>query len=241
MKGEARRCSRCQAEGRDPWHPITEFPPNKATADGLSLYCRRCKRESSKKPAAKASKAPELSDSKSEFLTVPVPRPRRPGPPSTITPALVEQICTPLRRGHTRRVAARLAGVDEDTLAQWIKRGREENSGPARELLDSVLAAEAHGEHLHVERVIEAGEIDPTHSRWFLERRYSQGTETWARKEHLDVSTNEVMDASAARELLTKKLLALGVAAARPATGAGADPAAPPDTDGEPGGQEGAL
>lgn len=210
--------------------PIAEFPINRAMADGRAAYCRPCKRlveRERKNPPSKKS-----SSSKPKNLTAGQPIPRKPGargPPSTITPELIEQLCEPLRRGHSRRASAKRLGVLEDTFAQWMKRGSEETSGPTRELYLAVTAAEGEGEYTLLEKVREAAEIDPHQARWMLERRYSQGAETWVRKEHIDVTAGpEMPEVSVVRELLFTRLKGLGGggAAGTPVDAGGGGPAA---------------
>lgn len=201
-----KRCSRCERE-----LPKKQFPKNSSLADGLALYCRGCKRAADrdhrnggppKRPSAEKPKS-----STPEILADGVLPPKRRGPASTITKQLIADLVAVLERGHTRRAAARRCSISEDTFATWMKRGGEDRHGPARELHDAVLEAEGEGELRLLELVRTAAEIDVHQARWILERRYSLGAETWARKEHLDVSTStQTMDVSVVRELVLKRL-----------------------------------
>lgn len=204
--------------------PLTDFPTNRALADGLGAYCRPCKRAADRGgKSQKASEKPQAP--KAEILSAPARKPGARGPKSSITTELIEQLCEVLRRGHTRRAAARKCGVLEDTLASWMKRGGEDKSGPARELYCAVSEAEGEGEFALLELVREGAEIDAQQARWILERRYSQGTETWVRKEHIDVTHGpEMPEVSVVRELLFSRLKGLG--------GGAPTPAAPLDTGG---------
>lgn len=223
--------------------PIAQFPINRALADGRGAYCRPCKRAADrgeKSPKARG----KLQAPKAEILAVPPTKPGARGPPSTITPELIEELCTVLRRGHTRRAAARKCGVLEDTFASWMKRGAEDKSGAARELYYAVSEAEGEGEFALLEIVRDGAAIDPQQARWILERRYSQGTETWVRKEHIDVTTGpEMPEVSVVRELLFSRLKGLGggstpPVAPRDAGGggspAGTEPDRNPPVDGTP-------
>jgi transposase-like protein len=232
--GAEKKCSRCQK-----LKTLAEFPRNKAMADGLAVYCRSCKRESARVVAKGTTPEPKLQAPKPKNLAVPA-KGRR-GPVSGITPELTDALCEHLRRGHTRRAAARKAGVNEDTLASWLKRGAEEKTGEAKALRDAVLEAEGEGEFQCFELIREAAELDPVQARWILERRYSLGAENWARKEHIEVAAGPTMpEVTLVRELLTKRLEGLIRPPARggegPAVGAVGQPRpdeaapAPPDS-----------
>lgn len=221
-----KHCPRC---GTD--KPVSDFPPNRSLADGLAAYCRQCKREADRErrhpklaepPASKAASAP-----KPKTLT---PKLRRGGRPSTITPELIEAICAKLRRGHSRRVAARAAGINEDTLAQWCHRGREapEPDAPTRVLLEAVLEAEGQGIEVLEQYVLDGAEIDPHMAMRALERR---SPEDWARRERVELSNSndKPMEVDDLRRLvierLTKYLPAPTEAAALPAAAADPGPA----------------
>jgi hypothetical protein len=216
-------------------------------ADGRAAMCRPCKRsdDHSREPGAVDLRAPAaVSASKARNLApptgdspsaAPAPPKRRGGVPSTITPELITEICGVLERGHTRRVAARMAGVLEDTLAKWIQRGEELRGegkpGPTRDLFEAVLLAEGRGEYSLVELVKTASEIDPHNAKWLLERRYSTGLETWSRKEQVTLATGDKpLEVNVLRELLAKKLDAFD--RSEPAA---APPVAPPPPAPDPG------
>ena len=205
-KGETKRCAHCEE-----FKPLAEFPPNRATADGLAAYCRPCKREVGRRGAEEKPKAP----TRDNLPVPPPPRRNQRGPASTITDDLIEELCSVLRRGHTRRAACRKCGVSEDTFAVWMKRGSEKAELRAADLYRAVIEAEGEGEFALLELVRASAEFDSQQAKWILERRYSQGEETWVRKEHIDLSTGpEMPEVSVVRELILAKLKGLSGSAA---------------------------
>lgn len=64
--------------------------------------------------------------------------------PSKFTEARRRLILAALGVGASRRTAAKLAGVDHQTLGRWIERGRHSSPGGRwRNFCEAVLAAEA--------------------------------------------------------------------------------------------------
>src|SRR5712664_1247143 len=59
IKDGMRFCPRCQALGRECWHPLEGYNKNTAREDKLSVYCRTCERE---KQAIFRSKHPERAE-----------------------------------------------------------------------------------------------------------------------------------------------------------------------------------
>jgi len=223
-KGE-KRCCRC-GDFKD---PKKFFSRNKALADGFAAMCRDCRRKSDKEAKRpKGEKPPtEVSDDRGDSLTLaparaeekpdePQAPPMRPpprGPASSITPAIIESLSETLSRGHTRRVAALRAGVDEDTLAKWMQRGKEEQNpdAPTRRVYDAVKAAEAHGEFRFAELAFQDAAIDPRSAMRVLERRYGK---EWARRQELTLNDgdDDKPEVENVRAQLREKLLKLGAA-----------------------------
>ena len=207
--GDKKRCSRCEK-----FKPRSDFPRNKTLADGLGAYCRPCKRladREQRRPQSAREESPpkarrgaeKLQAPTAEILTVP-PLPR--GPRNTLTPELVERICEPLRSGHSRRVAARKAGINEDTLAVWMHRGRESKDplAPTRSLYDAVLEAEGIGLGSLEEKALAGAEIDHVQALRLLKRR---DPETWARREvKAEANDPNQMEIDDVRKLLTERL-----------------------------------
>src|SRR5574343_1293957 len=96
-----------------------------------------------------------------------------------------------------------------------MKRGAEKAELRAADLSRAVIEAEGEGEFSLLEIVRASAEIDSQQAKWILERRYSQGEETWVRKEHIDLSTGpEMPEVSVVRELILAKLKGLSGSAA---------------------------
>lgn len=200
-----KRCARCKKS-----KPAHEFPRNKTLADGLGAYCRACKRDADREqrrptrereapnsPPAVKAETPEVLTSGSS---------RKGGRPSSITPELIAAVCAPLRKGHSRRVASRVAGINEDTLATWMLRGREakEPNAPTRQLYDAVLEAEGEGLMSLELKAIEGADIDHVQALRLLERR---DPESWARREPKPAeSDSKHMEVEDVRRLLTERL-----------------------------------
>lgn len=198
QQGDQRRCARPGCG----FKPVSEFPRNKALADGLGAYCRACKRITDREQRRPA-RAAEPKAETAKNLSLPA---RPPGPATTITDDLIARICEPLRLGHSRRVAARRAGVNEDTLGVWMLRGREgkEGDAPTRRLYEAVLAAEGDGLLLLEQRAIAGTEVDHVQALRILERR---DPETWAKREVKPAGEESSgLDADELRKLITERL-----------------------------------
>lgn len=98
--------------------------------------------------------------------------------PSKYTPATVKKIVDALGAGNTRRAACAYGGVDEKTLANWMRRYSD--------FSDAVKEAEASAEVGHVARIAQAAASGTwTASAWWLERRRP---DDWGRKDKLDIT-----------------------------------------------------
>ncbi len=60
-----------------------------------------------------------------------------------ISEEIIGCISEALGAGHYREVACKLAGIDQRTLLNWLKRGERERSGVYRDLYLAVERAEA--------------------------------------------------------------------------------------------------
>jgi hypothetical protein len=196
-----KRCGHCQES-----LPASSFARNAGLADGLAAYCRACKREvdrSRRRGAAEPAAPARVQAPKAGNLA-----PERPkkGRPSTITQDVIDAVCRPLRAGHSRRVAARSARLNEDTLASWMMRGREakDMNSPTRQLYDAVLEAEGVGLMGLEEKALAGAEIDHVQALRLLERR---DPETWARREVKPAGDEtQQMEVADVRKLLTDRL-----------------------------------
>lgn len=199
-----KRCARCKKT-----KPAADFPRNKTLADGLGAYCRACKRDvdrEQRRPTRErgpSSAPPPVKDETPEVLA---PPPRKGGRPSSITPELITAICRPLRKGHSRRVASRVAGINEDTLATWMLRGREakDPAAPTKQLYDAVIEAEGEGLMSLEQKALDGADIDHVQALRLLERR---DPETWARREPKAAESDDKhMEVEDVRRLLTERL-----------------------------------
>lgn len=97
--------------------------------------------------------------------------------PSKYTPEREAKIVEALAAGNTRKTAARLAGIDQGTLENWMLR----YSGFSA----AVEKAEADAEASHVANIKAAAVGGSwTASAWWLERRRH---EDWGRKDRLEI------------------------------------------------------
>lgn len=241
-KAETRRCSRCREA-----KPLAAFPRNRGRPDGVSLWCRLCKREGERQrrasPATRAARglptpqghgAPVSSGSTPAFQAPVRPRGHAPGSrggrPSKLTPEAINALCEQLARGHTRRASCAKVGLGESTLRAWLDDARRDDASPLhQELVRCVELAEGQGEYALVEIVRTAATIDVNQAKWLLERRHSQD---WARKEEsVTLHTDEKPpDIKTLRNAIAKRIEAM--IAARPA------PGAPPDDDDDQDGEQ---
>lgn len=227
-KAQTKRCARCKA-----WKPRSEFARNAAMADGLAAYCRPCKREADRGVPRAVSPPSMASPRQNQDAGEEPKRKYLGGRPSKLTPEVAEKLCEALARNHSRRAACAHAGIDERTFQRWMADAVDETSGPKRELLLAVQWAEGDGEYRLVEQMNTAAEIDPVHTRWLLERRYSMD---WARKEAVSVELDaKPLEVNVVRELLAKRIAGMVQRPAAPLGGAGSVAGAPAPGDGAAG------
>ena len=228
-----KKCARCHVA-----KPLTDFGANKSRRDGRAVMCRQCKRAADRGEKRPRRGEEQAIGAPSAHLEAP-PEPRSPefrrpsGRPSTLTPEVIDRVSAILSRGHTRRAAARGAGVPESTLTTWLRDAADSRDPMRRALHEAVEAAEGEGEFKLLEIVRAAAETDPQQAKWILERRYSSGDETWARKDHLAVSGGDKpLEIDVVRDAVARKVAAIA-AGARVSAG-GSDRG----TDGTPTGTE---
>lgn len=187
-----------------------EFPRNAATADGLALYCRPCKREAdrARSRAAPAEAHPRPAETGAEQN----PEPAAPRAPAlAISDELIDRASGVIREiGATRRAAARYVGVSENTFKNWLREAADlkDASDPRARLLFAVESAEGDAELAATRSYFAGTKLDPQVAQRFLERRFSKGDEKWARTEHLEVTDGDraPMETADARKLLADKL-----------------------------------
>ena len=71
-------------------------------------------------------------------------------PTLTLTPVIATKIVAALEEGSSRRGAARLAGVREQALSDWLEEAQTRQIEPYITLLDQVLKAEARYESTQI-------------------------------------------------------------------------------------------
>lgn len=203
--------------GREPERPLSEFPRNRATADGLAVYCRQCKREADRERLRGPPASPQPGGEEHEHHPAPPAvgdvqssASRLRAPALAITDELIERSSGIIREiGATRRAAARRVGVSENTFKGWLREAADlkDQNDPRARLLFAIEMAEGEAE-LAATRAYWAGTADPQVAQRFLERRFSKGDEKWARTEHLEVTDGDraPMETADARKLLADKL-----------------------------------
>lgn len=83
---------------------------------------------------------------------------------SKYTPEIVERICSVLADGNTRRTAAAVVGIDENTLLRWIHRHAD--------FAERVKTAEQEAVRRNVAIIQRAAERTWQAAAWWLERRF---------------------------------------------------------------------
>jgi len=104
-----------------------------------------------------------------------MPRRKKTGRPSKLTPACTNAIVTAIKVGTPFVHAAHAAGISYDTFRKWIVRGMDEESGPFKKFFNDVKKAE--GEFvLNNLAIIQKAAMDGAWqaAAWKLERRYPQ-------------------------------------------------------------------
>ena len=75
------------------------------------------------------------------------------GAPSKLTAKRKRIICEAVKHGASYNAAAARAGLHEDTLRGWRKKGAKQESGPYRRFVDELARAQLEGEALAAEQV----------------------------------------------------------------------------------------
>ena len=101
------------------------------------------------------------------------------GRPSVFTPETREKILSALRAGNYRVAACKFAGISDETLRDWINRGKR--GEPAYlEFLEQVKQAEAQAEASLVATIRKAAGDHWQAAAWLLERKY---VTRWGRRD----------------------------------------------------------
>lgn len=121
------------------------------------------------------------------------------GKPFAISGEKKEIFLQALREGNFLSTATRLAGIEKNTLLDWLCKGGDERYTrairhadavePYYSFVEEVLEAEAHAEVQAVQKVNQAGAKDWRAASWMLERRH--GRRWGARDTRLGVSSGD--------------------------------------------------
>lgn len=92
--------------------------------------------------------------------------------PSSINPAIVNQIVTLLQNGIAVEVTSAAVGINVSTFYNWMKRGEASNEGIYKDFYEGVSRAYAICEINMVKTVQKHAETDPSTARWMLGVRF---------------------------------------------------------------------
>ncbi len=104
---------------------------------------------------------------------------KKTGRPSKLTPETREKILAALRGGNYRHVAVAWAGIDYTTFARWLRESKADPDGPHGAFHQEVQEAETAAEIGMVAGLVKAGRDDPSHWKWWLERKFP---DRWGRE-----------------------------------------------------------
>jgi hypothetical protein len=96
----------------------------------------------------------------------------RAGRPTKLTPELHTEIVRTIKAGNYIETAAAMAGVNRDTLREWVRQGIRRGNGKYHAFALDVEQAMAHAEVMDVLGIRKAGEREWTARAWLLERRF---------------------------------------------------------------------
>lgn len=114
------------------------------------------------------------------------------GRPTKFTPEVTSKILTAIRAGNYIETAAAWAGVNKQTIYDWLRQGAAQEKGPFRDFSDSVGEALAHAEVADLQNVAEAAKKGNWQAAaWRLERR---NPSRWGRKDRTPVAPEDEID-----------------------------------------------
>jgi len=96
-----------------------------------------------------------------------------------LTPEVIKEICDNLSTGMLRGDAARLAGVERETFADWVRRG-ENGEDPFAGFREEIEKTELLAQRRLLAKISMAAANDPKVAVWMLGHRWSRG---WGEKE----------------------------------------------------------
>ena len=103
--------------------------------------------------------------------------------PSTLTEKKQKIICEAIAKGHTKEMAAKMAGIGVRTLYDWISRGKKQKHGRYSQFLQALKEAEYEAEDFLLQKVVKAADMHWAAAMTILERRWPQ---KWAKREYVE-------------------------------------------------------
>jgi len=95
--------------------------------------------------------------------------------PTKLTKQVQERIARAIRVGATYELAAQYGGIHYDTFNEWMKAGREAESGEFYEFSEAIKKAEGEAAYRSLSRIETAAKKGNWQAdAWKLERRYPQ-------------------------------------------------------------------
>lgn len=127
------------------------------------------------------------------------------GRPTKLTKELQARICAELEKGHFRRFAAGLVGIDEATLQRWYHRGASEPKGIYADFHDAVNLAEAKWVDTANDMLRASAAQNPKSIQFALSRRHA---DLYGRRDNVEHHSPEdkAAEQGALREMLLERL-----------------------------------
>lgn len=137
------------------------------------------------------------------------------GRPSTLSDEHESELVRLIRAGNYLDTAAALAGLHQDTVRVWMRKGAKAKRGRYREFFMAVKEAEAFAENSALVRLRAAGRKNWKAEAWYLERKFPAKWGRWERVTH-DVppevgETRDMLARKDVRDLLDEAARKLGV------------------------------
>lgn len=109
---------------------------------------------------------------------------KRIGRPTKLTDTVQQAIVSALRAGNYVETAAQYAGINKQTVYNWIKHG-EDGREPYKSFLDAIKKAQADSEARDVAIIAKAADTQWQAAAWRLERKFP---DRWGRRDHMTVA-----------------------------------------------------
>lgn len=106
--------------------------------------------------------------------TPPNPDDGSPPVPRKLTSPLVAAVAEMIVQGNFRSTVAQRLRIGQRTFKRWMQLGKGYPDGIYGHFRASVVAAEAEAESRAVRAIMAAGQDDPKHLQWWLERKFPE-------------------------------------------------------------------